>query len=139
MCYLYHVGKNSSTGVSHHVRDESRLCLYIIALESAGRYCSTVSVQNSHNRYCTIYKLLLHGFIRSKVHSCYDTIRIFSDECFPLGIRRFIRELEIDGKLYELRLRQHHPGQNVQGDSQLEHEGKNPREGIFCIHCYACR
>ena len=78
MCYLYYVGKNSSTGVSHHVRYESRLCLYIIALESASRYCSTVSVQNSHHRYCTISTLLLYGFIRSIVHNCWDSIKNFT-------------------------------------------------------------
>ena len=42
---------------------------------------------------------------------------------FSPGIRRFIRELEIDGKLYELRLHQLHPGQNLQEDVQLQHEG----------------
>ena len=43
---------------------------------------------------------------------------------FTLGIRRFIRELEIDGKLYELCLRQQYLTQNLQEDPQLQHEGK---------------
>ena len=71
MCYLYYIGKNSSTGVSHHVRDESRLCLYIIALESAGRYCSTVSVQNSHNRYI--------------LHPLYYHMVLFAAKCTIVG------------------------------------------------------
>ena len=72
MCYLYYVGKNSSTGVPHHVRHESRLCLYIIAMESAGRYCSTVSVQNSHNRYI-LHPIYYHTVLFAALYKIVGT------------------------------------------------------------------
>ena len=110
------------------------MCLDIIALESAGRYCSVVSMQNSYNRYNTVSSLLHHRYILSVVQNCWDTIRFFNrDVFFTAGIRRFIRELEIDGKLYELRLRQQYPGQNVHGDPQLQLDGKDLRQGMFSV------